>query len=100
MCNGCGYGYLVIMYDVFRKCQDVRIVLEERETNRELVYIVSTVVRVVFREAQNGYMQVNIGVLGYVMRVLERRDNIDVFSISFSTLERESNLEKNGRRFR
>ena len=88
------------MYDVFRKCQDVRIVLEERETNRELVYIVSTVVRVVFRETQNGCKRVNVGVLEYVMRVLERWIYIHVFSISFSTLERESNLEKNGRRFR
>ena len=84
------------MYDVIRKCQGVRIVIEREKTNREIVYIVYTVVRVEFRETQNVRNRVSIGVLENVVRVLERWIYIHVFSMAFSTLERESNLEKNG----
>ena len=41
-----------------------------------------------FRETQNVRKRVNVGVLEYVMRVLERWIYIHVFSMAFSTLER------------
>ena len=40
----------------------------------------------------------NVGVLENVLRVLERWIYIHVFSMAFSTLEKESNLEKNGQK--